>query len=300
MPVPDFQSLMLPVLRATSNGVISAPELRRVVAEAQGLNEKDLEELLPSGRQTVFANRVAWANIFLQRAGLIDKVRRGHYVITKAGRAVLSEGPARIDMAFLNQYPSYREWREASTNQAGASETESVQSPEISLERSAITPEELIEASHKALNVQLAADLLDRLREISPSLFERLMIDLLLAMKYGGGRAERAEMAEALGRSGDGGLDGVIKEDELGLDAVYVQAKRYGATSSVGEPEIRDFVGALVGRRATKGVFITTSTFTRAARDGNRLANLMVHHGVGVRVRGIYEVKAIDEEFFDE
>jgi restriction system protein len=273
------------------------------------LTAEDLEELLPSGRQTVFANRVAWANIFLQRAGLINKVRRGHYEITEEGRAALSTSPARVDMAYLTRYPSYRAWREASANKYDPSSPRS-EPTEIAAEPSGKTPEELIDATHSALNRQLAADLLERLQEVAPRLFERMMVDLLLAMKYGGGRAE---MGQALGRSGDGGVDGLINEDELGLDAVYVQAKRYAASNSIGEPEIRDFVGALIGRRAAKGVFITSSSFTRSARDyaervpnriilidGTRLANLMVQHGVGVRVRAVYEVKGIDEEFFEE
>jgi restriction system protein len=212
-------------------------------------------------------------------------------------------------MAYLTRYPSYRAWREASANRYDPTAPRS-EPGEVAPEPSSNTPEELIEATHSALHRQLAADLLERLQEVTPGLFERMMIDLLLAMKYGGGRAE---MAQALGRSGDGGIDGLINEDELGLDAVYVQAKRYTASNSVGEPEIRDFVGALIGRRAAKGVFITTSSFTKSARDytdrvpnriilidGTRLANLMVQHGVGVRVRAVYEVKGIDEEFFEE
>jgi restriction system protein len=300
---------MLPVLRATSKGLISSSELRIVVAKDQALTDKDLEELLPSGRQTVFSNRVAWANTFLQRAGLIRTVRRGHYEITEEGRSALAELPTRIDMTYLARYPSYRAWREVSATKSEPTASRS-EPAEIPAEPSSNTPEELIEATHSALNRQLAADLLDRLQEVAPGLFERMMIDLLLAMKYGGGRAE---MGQALGRSGDGGIDGLINEDELGLDAVYVQAKRYASSNSVGEPEIRDFVGALIGRRAAKGVFVTTSSFTKSARDyaervpnriilidGSRLANLMVQHGVGVRVRSVYEVKAIDEEFFEE
>jgi restriction system protein len=309
MSVPDFQSLMLPVLRATSGGVISASQLRAAVAQDQGLTDEDLEELLPSGRQTVFANRVAWANVFLQRAGLVKSVRRGHYEITGEGRSALAASPARIDMAYLNRYPGYREWRAASTNRGEPTAAPPEQAL-VSHETSSETPEEVMEATHSALNRQLAVDLLERLREVSPGLFERMMVDLLLAMKYGGGRAE---MGQALGRSGDGGIDGLINEDELGLDAVYVQAKRYAASNSVGEPEIRGFVGALEGHRATKGVFVTTSSFTKSARDyaervqkrlilidGTRLASLMVQHGVGVRVRAVYEVKGVDEEFFEE
>jgi restriction system protein len=212
-------------------------------------------------------------------------------------------------MTYLTRYPSYRAWREASANKhdPAAPRSEPAEAPP---EPSSNTPEELIEATHSALNRQLAADLLERLQEVTPGMFERMMIDMLLAMKYGGGRAE---MGRALGRSGDGGIDGLINEDELGLDAVYVQAKRYTASNSVGEPEIRGFVGALEGHRATKGVFVTTSSFTKSARDyaervqkriilidGARLANLMVQHGVGVRVRAVYEVKGIDEEFFEE
>jgi restriction system protein len=308
MPVPDFQSLMLPVLKATSNGLISAPDLRDRVAKALTLSPSDLEELLPSGRQAVFANRVAWANIFLQRAGLIDRVRRGQYRISAEGRAALAEGPSRIDMSFLNRYPSYRKWREVSLARDDGDDQH--HPPNDELEGITQTPEEAIEALHRTLTQQLQADLLERLREAAPAAFERIIVELLLAMGYGGGRKE---MGEAIGRAGDGGIDGVIKEDELGLDVVYMQAKRNGASNTVGEPDIRDFVGALVGRRANKGVFVTTSSFSKGARDyadrvpnriilidGARLTSLMVMHGVGVRTRATYDIKGIDEEFFTE
>jgi restriction system protein len=303
MAVPDFQSLMLPVLRAAARGDISAADLRgRVAAELQ-LTEADLAEMLPSGRQTTFANRTAWANVFLQRAGLLEKVSRGVYRITDEGRKVLAERPERIDMRFLERYPAYVEWRQRSIEIRSAEGRPSAGTPAEDQ-----TPEEQIEASHTALTGALQSDLLERVREMSPAFFERLIIDLLIAMGYGGGRAE---MGQAIGRSGDGGIDGMIKEDALGLDIVYVQAKRYADGNAVGRSEVQSFAGSLDGVGATKGIFFGTSTFSQGARDyvgriskrivlidGAELARLMTQHNVGVRTRTTYEVKKIDEDYF--
>jgi restriction system protein len=305
MAVPDFQSLMLPVLRAAADGDISAPELRSRVADDLRLTEADLAEMLPSGRQTTFANRTAWANVFLQRAGLLEKASRGVYRITAEGRQVLAERPERVDMRFLERYPTYVEWRQRS---AAIKTVAGQQSGET--EPQDQTPEEQIEASHSALTSALQSDILERVREMPPAFFERLIVDLLIAMGYGGGRAE---MGQAIGRAGDGGIDGMIKEDALGLDIVYVQAKRYGDGNTVGRADVQSFAGSLDGVGATKGIFFTTSAFSQGARDyvgriskrivlidGAELSALMVRNGVGARTRTVYEIKRIDEDYFSE
>jgi restriction system protein len=309
MAVPDFQSLMLPLLKVASAGPISAPELRSRVAEQLGLTESDLAELLPSGRKSTLANRTAWANVYLQRAGLLKVVRRGVYEATPEGLAVLERKPARIDMKFLEQFPSYAEWHERSAI-AKDGDTTSDNDDVGGTIISSTNPEEQIERSHKELTAAVEADLLDRVRGVSPAQFEQVIVDLLVAMGYGGGRAE---MAKAIGKSGDNGVDGVVREDKLGLDVVYMQAKRYASTNAVGVGEVRDFIGALEGHRATKGVFVTTSTFPKSAVeyvgrvsqrvvliDGEQLAALMVAYGVGVRVRSRYEVKELDDDYFNE
>jgi restriction system protein len=279
--------------------------MRERIARELGLSDSDLAEMLPSGRVTTFANRVSWANVYLQRAGLLEKVARGVYRISEDGRGVLGEAPKRIDMRFLERYPAYVEWQRRSA--AGAAPDANVPRA-LSPADNGATPEEQIERSHTALVAALEADLLDRVREKPPEFFERLIVDLLVRMGYGGGRAE---MGKAVGRTGDSGIDGIIKEDALGLDAVYVQAKRYAADISVGRPEVQGFAGSLDGVRATKGNFFTTSTFSLGAPDfvaqiakrivlvdGAELARLMVEHNVAVRTRQTFEIKTIDEDYF--
>ncbi len=297
---------MLPVLRTVADGELSASETRERVADELGLSESDLAEMLPSGRAPTFANRVAWATFFMQRAGLLERPRRGVYRITEEGRRVLGEPPERIDMRFLERYPGYVEWRRRS---AGAAVRDAqLPSGALPLTDTGATPEEQIERSHTALVAALETDLLDRVREKPPDFFEKLIVDLLIAMGYGGGREE---MGKAVGRAGDAGIDGIIKEDALGLDAVYVQAKRYAADNPVGRAEVQGFAGSLDGVGVTKGIFFTTSAFTRGARefveriskrivlvDGTELARLMVGHGVAVRTRQTFEIKTVDEDYF--
>ncbi len=307
MAVPDFQSLMLPVLQVVAeDGPIAAPDLRARVARLIALSEADLAELLPSGRHTTFGNRTAWANVHLQRAGLIVVLRRGVYQVTPSGQDVLARKPPAIDMAFLEGFPAYAKRRQRTVPPGGA---EPANVSHARADASAPTnPEERIEQGHKELTADVEADLLDRLREVTPPQFERIIVDLLVAMGYGGGRLE---MANAIGRAGDNGVDGVVREDKLGLDVVYMQAKRYAPANSVGAGEVRDFIGALDGHRASKGVFVTTSTFSRSAHefvervskrvvliDGQALARLMVAHDVGVRVKTTYEVRELDEDYF--
>jgi restriction system protein len=243
--------------------------------------------------------------VYLQRAGLLEKVGRGLYRITEEGHQALAEQPERLDLAFLNRYHSYVEWRRGQpATGAGGAET-IAPSPDV-----VHTPEEEMEASYALWSTALEADLLDRVRELSPGLFERLIVKLLIAMGYGGGRSE---MGQAIGCPGDGGIDGTIKEDALGLDIVYVQAKRYALHNSVGRGEVQGFAGSLDGVGATKGIFVTTSTFSQGAReyvqriakrivlvDGAELARLMIQHDVGVRTRTVYNLKKVDEDYFTE
>ena len=307
MAVPDFQTLMLPVLRETANGPVAAPELRRRVAEGAKLTEEELAELLPSGRQTKFANRVAWSNVHLQRAGLIGVVRRGVYEATPAGKELLAKAPERIDMKLLDGIPAYSEWRAQSSAGTEGESTTVITEP---VGTGSVTPEEQIERSCKELRGAVEADLLARLRTFDPMQFEQVVVDLLVAMGYGGGREE---MARAFKRSADNGVDGVVREDRLGLDVVYMQAKRYAADNVVDVASVRDFAGSLDYHRATKGVFVTTSRFTASAKDyvdriskrvvlidGAELARHMVDHRVGIRIKNSYEVFELDEDAFSE
>lgn len=308
MPVPDFQSLMLPVLKSAAAGdEVSNTEMREHVAAEVGLTDDDLDELLPSGRQTVFVNRTSWARLFMERAGLLETTKRGHFRITERGKELLAEKPERVDKRTLARYPEYTEWREKSNAAYRARAAAGTQDEDDS---DATTPEERLEADHAVLAAALQEDLLARLVAASPAFFERVIVDLLIAMGYGGGRAE---MGRAIGKSGDNGIDGVVKEDALGLDAVYVQAKKYAKGNVVGSSDLRNFSGALDVEGTTKGLFVTTSSFSNSAReyvsriakriilvDGQELTRLMLEHNVGVRTRAVYEIKRIDEDFFSE
>ncbi|MCB9967854.1 MAG: restriction endonuclease [Geminicoccaceae bacterium] len=305
MTVPDFQTLMLPVLQAVaSEETMTSVELRERVAAAVGLSAEDLAEMLPSGRQSTFANRVAWANIFLQRARLLEPVRRGTYRSTARGHEVLRKNPPRIDMKFLEQFPEYLEWRRNERQVEGEEQTAATITNTIT------PPQETIELAVQALDQDLRTALLARILQLSPEAFERLILDLLVAMGYGGGRAEMARQTQ---RSNDDGIDGVIKEDALGLDLVLIQAKRYTPPNAVGRPEMQGFVGSLAGNGTSKAIFVTTSTFTSGARDfiaripnrvilidGEELARLMIDYNVGVRVTQTFAIKDIDENAFEE
>jgi restriction system protein len=303
MAVPDFQSLMLPLLRiAADSREHSLAEARDMLAAEFKLSDTELGELLPSGRQAKFANRVAWAKSYLQQASLILSPRRGHFQLSDRGRAVLKTPPPRIDIKFLEQYPEFVEFRTPKAESSGVlvDPPSTQQEPE--------TPEEALEAAHVKMRVGLASELLSRVKAASPQFFEGLVVELLLKMGYGG---SRRDAGQAIGRSGDEGIDGVISEDRLGLDVVYLQAKKWDGT--VGRPEIQRFVGALHGKRARKGVFITTGTFSSDAAtyvdhidpkvvliDGRRLAELMMDFDVGVNTSVTYRVKRIDSDYFDE
>jgi restriction system protein len=307
MSVPDFQTLMLPVLRCAAEGEVTVSDCIAKITPLFGLSDNDLNEMLPSGRQTVIANRVHWAKLYMTKAGLIRMVRRGVFAVSEKGRELLATNPARIDKGTLSQYPDYMSWIDkrgegASGGTGGAIARE--------LETDIATPEEHMEASYAELAASLRTEVLERLLDASAAFFEQVIVDLLVAMGYGGGRAE---MGKAIGRSGDEGIDGIVKEDPLGLDVVYVQAKRYKPSIVVGRPDIQKFAGSLEGFGATKGVFVTTSSFASSAQefvqriskriiliDGDELARFMIKHNVGVRTRVSCEIKSVDEDYFAE
>lgn len=303
MAIPEFQTVMRPLLEVASDGKQhSNRDAREILALRFKLTDEERNALLPSGRQGIFMNRVAWAKAYLQQAGLLEAPQRGHFRITERGFQALKEAPERITIGFLQKFPEFAEFRSPARKQQDnelESDTE---------EASSHTPEETLEAAHLSLRTELAAELLARVKKSSPRFFERLVVELLLKMGYGG---SREEAGEAVGSAGDEGIDGVINEDRLGLDTIYLQAKRWEGT--VGRPEIQKFVGALHGKRAKKGVFITTSSFSGDARDyvkniepkvvlidGRQLAELMIDFNVGVDPVIAYEVKKITSDYFEE
>jgi restriction system protein len=302
MPIPDFQSLMRPLLDCASDGKEHALRevIERLVVQCE-LTDVERKQLLPSGNQEVFVNRVAWAKTHLKMAGLLDSPKRGYLNITPLGLNVLTEFPERIDLKVLRQQPGYLEAR-------GGTKSETQNKSSSQDVEASQTPEEQIELAFLALRSSLGSEILSKLRTSSPSFFENLVVELLVAMGYGG---TRKDAGQAIGRSGDEGIDGIIKEDRLGLDTIYIQAKRWLQT--VGRPEIQKFAGALQGFRAKKGIFITTSDFSREAIeyasriesrivliDGEMLWNLMIDFGIGVSKTATYEIKKIDNDYFDE
>ncbi|MEP9350007.1 restriction endonuclease [Xanthobacter sp. KR7-225] len=306
-PIPDYQTLMLPVLRFAAEGETRVADVAERIADAFGLSEADREKLLPSGRQRVLHNRIHWAKFYMSKAGLITSPARGRFLASEKGKALLATSPERIDVALLMQEPEFREFYR---NESTAAEQDAVDSKPADTGSSRTTPEEQIDAAHAALQAALRDELLQRILANSPAFFEQLIVDLLVAMGYGGSHKDAAAQ---LGRSGDGGVDGIVNEDRLGLDRIYVQAKRYAPGSSVSRPDVNGFVGSLVGLGATKGVFVTTSTFSQPARDyvkhlaqrvilidGQELADLMIEHGVGVRNYRTVDFKRLDEDFFGE
>jgi restriction system protein len=302
MAIPDFQTLMLPLLRHCSDGALhSKADVVPALAVEFGLTDQELAEPLPTGRQGRFDNRVGWAKSYLKQAGLLEITGRGVFRITLRGQAVLAENPGRIDMKFLERYPEYQAFRSAQKDRNSAE-------VEVKAEIQDVTPEELLESGYRQLRSTLAAELLAQVKNTSPAFFERMVVDLLLRMGYGG---TREDAGQVVGKSGDGGIDGIIKEDRLGLDVIYIQAKRWDA--DVGSSEIRNFIGALSVHKAEKGVFITTSGFNKNARetvakvnskivliDGPSLAELMIDFGLGVSSINTYEIKRIDSDFFAE
>jgi len=306
MAIPDYQSAMLPLLKRASeaNEPASIMELMPALAADFGLSEEEMAERLPSGVQGVFHNRLHWAKFYMTRAGLLETTKRGRFQITPEGSALLRTGLTQITNQTLSASPAFKAWFRSS--QASPTNT-SFSEPAV--DASGATPEERIEEARRELEANLKAEILDRVRQMLPADFEQLIIQLLVRMNYGQGREE---LAKALGGSGDGGVDGVVHQDPLGLDRVYIQAKRYREGNNVGPDAINSFIGALNIKKANKGLFVTASGFSKQARehatasslhvvliDGDRLAELMIRHGVGVLTRHMVEIKALDEGFFE-
>jgi restriction system protein len=294
---------MAPLLRIAGDGKEhSLSDARARLGAEFNLTQAEQEELLPSGRQSRFGNRVAWAKVYLEQGGLLLSPRRGHLLISDRGREVLKAPPARIDIRFLGQYPEFIEFRRPKR------EALELSAPAVPEASDAETPEEALEAAHARIEASLASEVLARVKAGSPGFFEGLVVELLLKMGYGG---SRSDAGQAIGKAGDEGIDGVISEDRLGLDIVYLQAKRW--EGSVGRPEIQKFVGALHGKRAKKGVFITTGSFSSDAAayvehidpkvvliDGRRLTELMIDFEVGVTTARTFHVKRVDSDYFEE
>lgn len=306
MSVPKYDELTWPMLAALSGGAErTTHEIAALMAEEFALSPEDQEARLPSGGQTYLLNRTGWAGFHLQKAGLAVRPRKACWKITEAGEALVKEAPRKLDRAALMLFPAYREFMESmrkSVAETGPTATE-LTSAEVSL-----PPNERIEEAFAQLNSSLASDLLEQMGKMNPFRFEQLVVDLLFAMGYGGSREEAAKVTK---KSGDGGIDGIINEDRLGLDVIYVQAKRW--QTNVGRPEIQNFVGALAGQHAHKGVFITTSEFIQSAIDyarnvpqkvilidGPRLAELMIEHNIGVTTTRTIALKRIDSDYFEE
>lgn len=300
MAIPDYQSIMLPLLRLAGDGQEhSIQQAISKLADEFMLTDDERRELLPSGKQATFDNRVGWARTYIKKAGLLDSTRRSHFVITEQGRKTLESNPTRINVKFLKQFEKFVEFQSAA-RQATRDEEEVVETPSR-------TPEEILQSAHESLKNELAGEILATIKGCTWQFFERLVVDLLVAMGYGG---SVKEAGQALQKAGDEGIDGIIKEDRLGLDIIYIQAKRWEAV--VGRPEIQKFAGALQGKRSRKGVFITTSGFSRDATeyvslieskiiliDGQRLADLMIEHNIGVTPVERYEVKRMDSDYFE-
>ena len=303
MAVPDFQSLMLPLLKLiNSRDSVTPATAHGSLAAELHLSDADLAQRLPSGQMTVFVNRIGWARTYLKKAGLLHTPRRGVWQITEAGRSVLAQDPSRIDIRFLRQFPTFLEFDRAVGEVREDPGNEAVATP---AER---TPQEELERAFQVIHDSLAHDLKERLADCTPAFFEQLVVDVLMRMGYGG---FRPDSGRTVGGPGDGGIDGIINEDRLGLDTIYVQAKRWEGT--VGRPEIQKFAGALQGHRASKGVFIATSAFTKEAEDyvsrinsrivlidGSTLAKLMIEHDVGVSTVRSFAVKRVDSDYFTD
>jgi restriction system protein len=308
MTVPDYQSLMLPVLKQSSHGEVRIGDVVENLSTELRLSEQDLAEMLPSGKQSTFANRVHWAKTYLKQAGLVEPTKRAHFKITARGNEVLKSGVTRIDVVYLQKFPEFNDFRERTSGDR-RDEKQSNERAAEPTETALGTPDDQLLGLAHQINSSLGIELIDRILISTPAFFERVVVSLLLAMGYGGASKDAGKI---LGKSGDDGVDGVIDQDTLGLDRVYIQAKRYQLDSSIGPSAIRDFYGSLDMHKASKGLFVTTSSFTKSAVetaerlgkrivliDGQNLAHLLVKFNVGCRVHDVVEVKKIDEEFFE-
>ena len=304
--IPDYQTLMRPVLACAAVGETRIGDAVEQIAEKLGLTPDERAQLLPSGKQTMFANRVHWAKTYLVKAGLAEGTRRGYFRITPRGQAALADATATINNAYLDQFKEFQDFKVKVNEADGATAaTPSQASAPLSTE----TPDEALRKAHGAITGALAADLLDRVRKATPAFFEKLIVELLLAMGYGG---TSEEAGRALGQSGDDGVDGVIDQDPLGVDQIFVQAKRYAEGNNIGAGAIRDFYGALSLKKAHKGIFVTTSAFSQPAVDtarglgsrivlidGLQLSRLMIRYNVGCRDEDVLHLKKVDEDFFE-
>lgn len=301
--IPDYQSLMLPLLRLVSDRQeYKYRDLIEKLAIEFKVTDEERKELLASGNQAIFDNRVGWAKTYLKKAGLLDSPKRATFVITELGLQTLKKNLERIDAKYLRQFPAFLEFQHASRNE----NEEDI----VTQEPSEQTPEENLDRAYQRIRKSLASELLSRVVDLSPIFFERLVVELLVKMGYGG---SIKDAGKAIGKSGDEGIDGTIKEDKLGLDIIYIQAKRWKSGNIVGRPELHKFVGALAGQGAKKGIFITTSNFTKEALDytpknetkivlidGEQLAQLMIDYNLGCTTQQIYELKKIDTDYFGE
>ncbi len=307
MAIPDYQTLMLPVLKQSAAGEVRIGDVVDTLSDEFQLSDDELAELIPSGNQTTFSNRVHWAKTYLKQAGLIEPTRRAHFRITQRGNEVLAKSPVSIDSKFLRQFSEFQEFQNRSNTESKSEDEKTIINEVQPTDNQ--TPDDLMRQTSQTIHTALGYDILDRLRTSKPAFFERVVVQLLLAMGYGG---TLAQAGKAIGKSGDNGVDGVIDQDTLGLDRVYVQAKRYAEDTTVGAGDIRDFFGSLDMHKATKGLFVTTSSFTKAATDtaeklgkrivlidGRDLTKLMIRFNVGCRVEEVFEMKKIDEEFFE-
>lgn len=303
MPILNYQEYMLPLLRLFSDGKDHRiSEAVEALSKEFNLSEKEKGELLPSGQQTVIHSRIGWAKTYMRKAGLLSSPGRGVDRITQRGLDVIAKNPPKIDNNFLAQFDEFQDFKHTFRDTKGTKTSPS----DANLNEA--TPEELLESAYQRLYDNLKSDLIQKIKTCSPSFFERLVIDTIVGMGYGG---NRRDAGQAVGKSGDGGIDGIIKEDRLGLDTIYLQAKRWD--NVVGRPEIQKFVGALAGMNAKKGIFITTSSFTTEAKDyvsqietkiilidGKMLADLMIEHGIGVSIANSYKINKIDLDYFAE
>jgi restriction system protein len=308
MTIPDFQTAMLPVLRAFANGAQNVSDVLGPLTAEFALTPEEVAEMIPSGRMTMLQSRAHWARTYLSKAGLLTSPARNRHMITAAGQKLLASGLQRIDMKTLEQFDAYRQWRALEIGSGDVADLTEQNTVQHEIAVGVQTPDERMDHDFNTIERALVDDLLSALTSMSPARFEDLIVDLLLAMGYGGG--DRS-MGQSIGKSGDGGIDGIINEDKLGLDAVYIQAKRYAPDSKVGRPALQAFVGSLTGEGANKGVFVTTSDFSKEARDyvervqhrivlinGTRLARLMIQHEVGARARKTYTLRSVDEDYF--
>lgn len=307
MTIPDYQAMMLPLLRLFAEGKTRVVDCLPALREEFSISDDEAAELLPSsGNVTLLSNRANWARVYMGKAGLLKSPKRGFHEITEIGREFLAKNPTELSNKTLEQYPAFLEWRQE-YKKGGGNDANAVEKASLPPDQ---TPEDTMDAAHTTLSTALRDDLLTILYDMNPIQFERLILDLLTAMGYGKGDLSNSHMTKA---SADGGIDGIIYEDALGLDAVYIQAKRYAADNKVSRPAIQQFVGSLNGEGATKGVFVTTSDFSAEAKaflgrvqhrivliNGQELARMMIRYDIGVRARMTYVIKSVDEDYFGD